>query len=221
MAHHRPGYFWLVERHRRLGYRSAQVLGRFDHHVEDVLVNVFYALSLRSLSRLSGHVAYRRRAEHVERALMERCYDERSGLFYDLAERSERRVEVSTWSSLAPLALRGVPEDVCRRLVEEHLLHPRRYRSATGIPSVAMEEPSFRPGFDRWRCWRGPSWVNTAWLLVPPLRELGYEAEAERIVASFTAAVERSGFREYYNPLTGAGLGARDFGWSTLLVGLL
>jgi hypothetical protein len=34
-----------------------------------------------------------------------------------------------------------VPEDVRRRLVEEHLLDPRRYRAAFGIPSVAMDEP--------------------------------------------------------------------------------
>jgi hypothetical protein len=33
--------------------------------------------------------------------------------------------------------------------------------------------------------------------------------------------VERNGFREYYNPLNGEGLGARHFGWSTLLVDLL
>ena len=33
--------------------------------------------------------------------------------------------------------------------------------------------------------------------------------------------VERHGFREYYNPLTGEGLAARRFGWSTLLVDLL
>ena len=84
-----------------------------------------------------------------------------------------------------------------------------------------MEEPSFRPGFDRWRCWRGPSWVNSAWLLVPPLRELGYEREADGIVRSLAAAIERDGFREYYNPHTGAGLAARDFGWSTLIVDLL
>jgi glycogen debranching enzyme len=104
---------------------------------------------------------------------MERCWDERRGLFFDVAERAERRVEVSTWSSLAPLALPALPEDVRRRLVEEHLLHPRRYGAPVGIPSVSMEEPRFRPGFDRFRCWRGPSWVNTAWLLLPPLRALG------------------------------------------------
>jgi hypothetical protein len=32
--------------------------------------------------------------------------------------------------------------------------------------------------------------------------------------------VLRHGFREYYNPVTGRGLGARNFGWSTLLVDL-
>jgi Glycosyl hydrolase family 63 C-terminal domain len=221
MAHHRPGYFWLVQRSRRLGYSSSAILDRYHEHVEDVLVNVFYALSLRSLARLSGDDEYTHRAEKAERALLELCYDERSGLFYDVAFPSERRIEVSTWSSLAPLALESIPEEVKRRLVEEHLLHPRRYGAKVGIPSVSMEEPSFRPGFDRWRCWRGPAWVNTAWLLVPPMRELGYEAEAAAIVDSLAAAVARDGFREYYNPLTGSGLAARDFGWSTLIVDLM
>ena len=221
MAHHRPGYFWLVERSRRLGYSSLEIMKRYQEHVEDVLFNVFYALSLRSLARLAGDETYARRAERTERALLERCYDDRDGLFYDVAFPGERRIEVSTWSSLAPLALGGIPEEVRRRLVEEHLLHTRRYGARVGIPSVSMEERSFRPGFDRWRCWRGPSWVNSAWLLVPGLRRLGYEREADRIVQSLAAAVAREGFREYYNPLTGAGLAARDFGWSTLIVDLL
>jgi glycogen debranching enzyme len=220
MAHYRPGYFWLVQRHRRAGYSASAIADRSDHHVEDVLVNTFYALSLRALHRLGGGERFLERARRAERALMERCWDEELGLFLDLAERSERPVRVSTWSSLAPLALRAIPEAVRRRLVEEHLLDPRRYRSPVGIPSVSREEPSFRPGFDRFRCWRGPSWVNSAWLLVPPLRELGYEEEAERVAGSLAAAVEAEGFREYYNPLTGRGLGARDFGWSTLVVDL-
>jgi len=62
--------------------------------------------------------------------------------------------------------------------------------------------------------------MNTAWLLVPALRELGREREA-RIVASLAAATARGGYREHYDPLTGDGLGARGLGWSTLLVDLL
>jgi mannosylglycerate hydrolase MGH1-like protein len=53
---------------------------------------------------------------------------------------------VSTWSSLAPLALPELPEAIATRLIEEQLLDPRRYRAPYGIPSVAMDEPSFRAG---------------------------------------------------------------------------
>ena len=63
--------------------------------------------------------------------------------------------------------------------------------------------------------------MNTAWLLVPPMIELGYVEEAERIVRSLELAADRHGFREYYNPLTGRGLGARGFGFATLLIDLL
>ena len=114
-----------------------------------------------------------------------------------------------------------MPEDVRRRLVEEHLLHPARYRAAVGIPSVALNERSFKPGFAMWRCWRGPSWMNTSWLLVPAMQSLGYEADAERVIRSLELSVDRYGYREYYNPLTGRGLAARGFGFSTLLVDLL
>jgi hypothetical protein len=221
MAHHRPGYVALVEQARRMRCDAREITARGDRHVEDVLVNVFYALSLRALARMGGGQVYADRAARVERALLERCYDEKSGLFYDLAGRDERPVPVSTWSALAPLALEGLPEDVRRRIVEEHLLDPRRYLAPTGIPSVAREEPTFNPRFDRWRCWRGPSWMPTAWLLVPPMRRLGYVKEADRIVRSLALGVERFGYREYYNPIDGAGLAARHFGMSTLLVELL
>jgi glycogen debranching enzyme len=220
-AHYLPGYFALVERWRRLGFSCNMIAATTDLHVEDVLVNVAYALSLRALARLSGEERFAERAAHTEGALLEKCLDSETGLFYDLAGRDERPVRVSTWSSLAPLALPDLPEDVRRRLVDEHLTHPRRYGAPVGIPSVAIEEPSYRPGFDRFRTWRGPSWVNAAWLLVPALRELGYEAHAERIVHGLATAALHHGFREYYDPRDGRGLAARGFGWSTLVVDLV
>jgi hypothetical protein len=223
LRHDSIGYWWLVERYRRMGYDAHAIAERYDEHVEDVLVNVVYALSLRALSRLDAEDSQKwaARACQTEAALLERCYDEATGLFFDLAGRTERRVAVSTWSSLSPLALDALPPDVRRRLVEEHLLHPGRYMAACGIPSVAMSEPTFNPRFAMWRCWRGPSWMNIAWLLVPAMQELGYQAQAERVVHSLELAVDRHGYREYYNPLTGRGLAARGFGFATLLIDLL
>jgi glycogen debranching enzyme len=224
MRHYLPGYFWLVERSRRLDYDATEIIERYDQHVEDVLVNVFYALSLRALGRMLGEpdgAEYQRRAERTEAALVERCWDEDAGLFWDLAGRSKQQVKVSTWSSLAPLALPSLPEEIGHRLVEEQLLDPRRYLAPIGIPSVSRDSPSFRRGFSMYRVWRGPSWVNTAWLLVPGMRRLGYSLEANRVLTSLMAAVDVNGFREYYDPLSGRGMGARNFSWSTLLVDLL
>jgi hypothetical protein len=220
LAHWRPGYALLVQRCRRVGWRAAEYVARHDQHVEDVLVNTLYALSLHAMGRMTGDAAWTARAERVERALVARCLDPATGLFLDLAGAAETPVRVSTWASLAPLALPGVGEDVRRRLVEEHLLDPRRYAAPVGIPSVAMDEPAFRPGFDLWRCWRGPSWVNTAWLLVPALRELGYADHAAHVVTSLATAARAHGLREYYDPRDGEGLAARGFGWSALLLDL-
>ena len=35
------------------------------------------------------------------------------------------------------------------------------------------------------------------------------------------ATVAREGLREYYDPYTGRGMGAREFGWSTLIAEIL
>jgi glycogen debranching enzyme len=83
-----------------------------------------------------------------------------------------------------------------------------------------LQEPSFEPR--RWqygwarRYWRGPTWVNSAWLLWMGLLRLGYEEQAKRMADAVCGAVEREGLREFYEPFTGEGLGAVDFGWSTL-----
>jgi hypothetical protein len=220
LAHWKPGYAVLVQRCRRARWDARAYCARHREHVEDVLVNVLYALSLHAMARMSGEARFAARAQAVEAALLAKCLDPQTGLFHDLAGPGEEPVRVSTWSSLAPLALPGLPEGVRRRLVEEHLLDARRYRAPVGIPSVAMDEPSFRPGFDLWRCWRGPSWVNTAWLLAPALAELGYEADAARIVGSLREAARAHGLREYYDPRTGRGLASRNFGWSTRLLDL-
>jgi hypothetical protein len=94
-THDRPGYWLLVERARRAGWDSRAIIAAGDHHVEDVWFNVAYALSLRALARLSGDPSWAVRAARVEAALHERCWDERRGLFLDLAGRDERPVPVS------------------------------------------------------------------------------------------------------------------------------
>ncbi len=205
----RIGFPCLVRRNRRLGFDARRVRDRGGPVLCEVLVNTLWSLSLQALGRPSATPA-----------LVERLWDERRGLFLDEAQPGGARPAIRTWAALAPLALPDLPEKIGRRLVEEHLLTPDGFQAPVGPPSVALSEPSYEPGGGRGpirRYWRGPTWVNTAWLTWLGLRGLGYEREAARIATGLTAAVEREGLREYYDPRTGAGLGAKDFAWSALI----
>src|SRR5205823_3745469 len=88
------------------------------------------------------------------------------------------------------------------------------------IPSVARSEPSFYP-YESKFLWRGPTWTVINWFLHPCFLESGFEKEANGLVQSMKELIEKSGFREYYNPLTGKGYGAKDFTWSGLIVDLM
>jgi hypothetical protein len=63
--------------------------------------------------------------------------------------------------------------------------------------------------------------MNVAWLLLHPLRELGYGEDADRIAAGLVDAVSRGGLREYYDPRTGQGLAARGFAMSALVADMV
>ena len=90
-------------------------------------------------------------------------------------------------------------------------------------PSVSVSERSYDPTGDRGpirRYWRGPTWINSSWLVWLGMRRLGYHEEAERLAAGAIGAVVRSGLREYYDPRDGTGEGAHEFAWSALIAEL-
>ncbi len=211
-ANGRPGFPLLVRRNRRLGYDARRILSAGGPVLCETLVNTLWSLSLQALGRPSATPA-----------LVERLWDERRGFFLDAVEPGGARPAVLTCAALAPLALPDLPERIGRRLVEEHLLNESEFLTPVAPPSVAACEPSYEPGGNRGpvrRYWRGPTWVNTAWLVWLGLRRLGYEEAARRLADGLAGAVEREGLREYYDPRTGTGLGARDFAWSALVAEL-
>jgi glycogen debranching enzyme len=203
------GFPLLVGHNRRLDFDARRIRERGGPVLCEVLVNTMWSLSLQSMGRNS-----------CTPAIVERLWDERLGLFLDEARPGGARPAVLTWAALAPLALPDLPEEIGRRLVEEHLLDPGQFQTPVAPPSVAIGESSYEPGGGRGpirRYWRGPTWVNSAWRVWIGLRRLGYEQEAERLAAGLIGAVEREGLREYYDPRDGTGLGAKDFTWSALV----
>jgi hypothetical protein len=225
-AHARALFPFLIARNRRRGWDLRRIVGDGGTVMCEVVTNVLWSLARIAAGEPS-----------VTPAIVERLWDERRGLFLDLARGEvarpnqtdemdgDRRIRVSTWSALAPLALPDLPEAIARRLIEEHLLDPRRYWFPFPPTSVSAEEQSFEPR--RWKgplrrlYWRGPTWLNAAWLLWLGLLRLGNEAEATQMARQLADAVSVERLREFYDPAFGTGLGAKDFGWSSLIAELV
>ena len=191
----------------------------------EVVTNVLWCLARLAAGQAS-----------ITPQIVERFWDERRGLFLDVARGNLAhqdgtdpaggggRIRTSTWSALAPLALPDLPEEIGRRVVEEHLLDPRSYWLPFPPTSVSAKEDTFEPrqwkGTFRRRYWRGPTWINSAWLLWIGLCRLGYETEAMEMAKQLSVAVAGQRLREFYEPYSGEGLGAKEFGWSSLIAEL-
>ena len=212
-----PGFPLLVARNRRLNFDVRRIAAAGGPLVCGTATNVMHALSRLALGRPS-----------LTPAIVDRLYDERRGLFCQIVRarsgHATKSHSVVTWAALSPLALPDLPEAIGRRLVEEHLLDPTRFWLPVPPPSVSAEDSHFsrhdRSLFLR-RYWRGPTWVNAAWLLWLGLIRLGYVEEATQLADRVGGAVLRSGLREYYDPYTGEGMGASDFSWSSLVMELM
>jgi len=213
-AHGLPGFVLLVRRNRRLGFDLHRIAAAGGPVCCEVMTNVLYNLSRLALGRPS-----------LTATIVERMYDADHGVFRPLASPAALRTPALTWTALAPLALPDLPESIGRRLVDEHLLDPRQFWLPVPPPSVSASEPSFSRD-DRGilmpkRYWRGPTWINAAYLVWLGLVRLGYAPHAAELARRLAATVRAAGLREYYDPYTGAGLGAVDFGWSSLVVEML
>jgi hypothetical protein len=216
-------FMYLIGLYRELRWEDDAIFRNAPFLVQDVLFNsVLYRAErdLRDLALLLGEptgeidgwlataaVAFRRRLWH-----------ERDGIYYDWDLRAGAPIEESTCASLAPLYAGVAGADEAARLVQEHLLDPRRYAPDGGtryfLPSASKESRYFEPR----RYWRGPVWLNINWMLARGLEEYGFGDTAAALRRDSIELVGRSGFVEYYDPRDGSACGATAFSWSAALV---
>jgi hypothetical protein len=207
-----PGFVELVRRNREREFRIDAVRVDGDPLVCEVLTNVIHGLSRLALGLPS-----------ITQALIARCYDEPSGLFLPAVTPGINARIPLTCAALSPLALPDLPDEIGHRLAE-YLLDEKRFWTAVPPPSVALDEPTFslKEHFEGLRrYWRGPTWINSAWLLWRGLVRLGYEERAAELAGALSETVAREGLREFYDPYNGRGMGAQDFAWSALVLELL
>ena len=167
------------------------------------------------LGQQDAAAKWQSRHEAHGRLMLERLYDPGEGLFFDRLIEGDRLNRLKTPACFIPLWC-GVPLEpgLARRMVERHLLNPAEFFGPYPFGVVARDEPSCDPG--DW--WRGPVWINVAWMMVEVLRRYGYEdarREATRRLVEMIAA--DLSMAELYDSASGAPLGCHGYGWTCAL----
>jgi neutral trehalase len=84
----------------------------------------------------------------------------------------------------------------------------------TETPYALPSTRSTYAGFEPARYWRGPIWQHLTSLIAEGLDRYGHTDLGGQLHRSTETLFARSGFFEYYHPITGAGLGGGSFSWT-------
>ena len=212
--------FRLLESFANAGFDGRKVGANPPYVVRGVDMACYLFVNLQAMQALATRLGkaddaarFGQRADVTRRAILARMWNPKIGMFADLLGVEERLSDVVTPFGLLPLYAGIVDHDTARRLADT-LKDPQRFGTRFAVPSVAASARSFDPE----AYWRGTVWINVSWFLVQGLRRYGMTEDADRLVANTLELVRTGGFREYFNPLTGEGLGAEHFSWTAALV---
>lgn len=194
--------------------------------VKDVGVNTIYSQNLRAMASLCEEAGdaeakkYEALAKEVEQSIMDLMYNKEDAAFYDCYGKDNEQIKVLTPTIFYPVILKGIPSEVSKEVMDRHFFNGEEFHADYQIPSVARNEPSFDPKESMY-IWRGPTWIVNNWFLHKFFLDKEYYDQANKLADSIKKLIEKSGFREYYNPFTGEGYGARDFTWGGLVCDMI
>lgn len=192
-----------------------------DHFgVADVPFNIFYMENLAALGTLAeilgehaAAIRFRLESEAVRTDIQ--GFLKHGAIYKSYDFKNQAFIETKTWAIFMPLYGGLVTDEEAHELVESYLLNEKLFKTPFLLPSTAKDEESFDPenGF-----WRGPVWMAPNWFIYHGLKRYGFVDVAEQVRKDTRALIEKSGFREQYNPFTGEGQGAEHFTWGGLIL---
>ncbi len=170
--------------------------------------NALVAFNARELAGVTGDDRLAVDADVLAGHLADR-WDPALGTWTDVGPTADGSGRVRTADALLGLLVDDGPGRAAR--VVDQLLDPSAHGGPVGPTGVHRAEPSFDPG----AYWRGPVWPQLAYLLVRAVA--GHSPTAAATLARSTVAgAWASGLAEYWDPDTGAGLGAIPQSWTGL-----
>jgi hypothetical protein len=173
---------------------AAVDLGSFIVRQNEVLAEMAAALG-----ETADAAKFRAQAAELKDKINQLLWDEATGYYYDLDLNTNQLLKIKTIASLFPL-FAGVPDAARARRVRDHVMNPAEFNTPMPLPSVARDDPAFDKD-----CWRGPIWINTAYVAILGMERYGYADEAAELSFRLVDGVYRNyalthKFVEFYDP---------------------
>jgi neutral trehalase len=206
-----------VLRLRRKYYDIDKILHRSLFVIEDVGFNAIFARNnhiLKDIAKATGKKLPKDLMDNIKSTdtALENLWNDDFGVYFSRDFITNKPILIPTISSLLPLYSGTINQSRAKMLVKI-LFTDTAFWLNHPIPTV----PKNSRFFNQNRYWQGPTWVNTNWLIIDGLKRMGFDTEAQALKSHTLELVRENGIWEYYNPLTGAGLGSADFSWTAAL----
>ncbi|MEM7114430.1 MAG: trehalase family glycosidase [Chloroflexota bacterium] len=203
---------------------NAQALAQAgSFYVKTAEFNAIRAADLQALGRMASilgeHADWQTKAEQVNAAIQRQMVREEG--IVDLMGWEKRPLTPSVNGITANAAhfillFGGSVDDAnAAKLVAD--LESDPYATPYPVSTTPTNDPLFDPN----SYWRGNVWLSVNWLIYQGLRRYGYAKQASHLAQRSLALVEQHGFHEYFNPLTGQGLGPAQQSWSAIVLDML
>ncbi len=211
-------FFWMHSYESGID-NSPRFTDRSEKHKRDLTkiaaidINAFMVLQNNSLMEIASRLKdnenndiyndemkdfQRKNAELID-LIQKYLWDDGSGLYFDFDIQQEKRIEMNTIASFFPL-IAGIPtEEQAKRLIK-HLESSFEYNTKIPLPSVALNDKNFEKD-----TWRGPVWINTAYLIIKGLEKyqrykLAGDIAFRIIEGVLQTWINEDSFYEFYDP---------------------
>jgi len=189
---------------------------------KDVPFNSILVENLKILSSIADKLNFDEESEYyyyqaslIKRAMRSLMLED--GIFWSTYGKDYKKIKVKTWAIFSPLFAKVATDSEAKSLIKNYFLNPNEFYLPFILPTTSKSDPAFDPkGF-----WRGPIWMSLNWIVFKGLKNYGFQMEAKYLLDCSIKLLEKSGFREQYDPFTGEGYGARNFTWGGLIVDML
>ncbi len=221
----------LVGKNKSCNFETKECMSNF-FWVKDVPFNVITVENLSKLSEIASILGntkdkkyFLEQSDLVANAMKKWMFWD--GIFCPVYGKEHKKIKVKTWAIFAPLFAKLYTQKEAQMLVKNFLLDKNKFNLNFIVPTVSKDDPSFDPEAPiredtnikrSTLSWRGPIWMAINWFIYKGLMNYGFKKEATMVLQSSLSLLEKSGFREYYHPKSGEGMGAKQFSWGGLVL---